>query len=167
MAESSFGFNNPSRLSEIPWYEDLEEENSPYAMAVEFRSAFRLPFAFTLTEQLEIGLQTLALITEEADEVFEAGQLLADAIEDTQEALDIPKLKEDMLKELCDLKYVIDQYAAVMGWNIDEGYRRVHESNMSKLDEEGYPIYNENGKVMKGPNYKKPNLSDLIADKEF
>ena len=167
MTESSFGFNNPSRVSDIPWYEELNEENSAYARAVEFRCAFRLPFASTLTEQLEIGLQTLALITEEADEVFEAGQVLADALEDITEAPEINVLKANMLKELCDLKYVIDQYAAVMGWNIDEGDRRVHESNMSKLDEEGYPIYNENGKVMKGPRYKKPDLSDLVVDKEF
>jgi len=69
-----------------------------------------------------------------------------------------------MLKELCDLKYVIDQYAAAMGWDIDEAERRVHESNMSKLDDNGDPIYNpETGKVLKSPNYIAADLSDLVG----
>lgn len=44
----------------------------------------------------------------------------------------------------------------------DEAFRRVHLSNMSKLGEDGKPIYREDGKVMKGPNYKEPDLEDLI-----
>ncbi len=49
-----------------------------------------------------------------------------------------------------------------MRWDLDEALNRVHESNMSKLDEDGKPIYREDGKVLKGPNYKPPDLSDLI-----
>tara|TARA_R100000742_G_C4224744_1_gene47632 strand:- start:43 stop:192 length:150 start_codon:yes stop_codon:yes gene_type:complete len=49
-----------------------------------------------------------------------------------------------------------------MGWDLDRALHRVHESNMSKLDDEGKPIYREDGKVLKGPNYKPPNLEDLI-----
>jgi predicted HAD superfamily Cof-like phosphohydrolase len=49
-----------------------------------------------------------------------------------------------------------------MNWFLDEALNRVHESNMSKLDEDGKPIYREDGKVLKGPNYKLPNLTDLI-----
>jgi predicted HAD superfamily Cof-like phosphohydrolase len=45
---------------------------------------------------------------------------------------------------------------------IDEACRRVHKSNMSKLGDDGKPIFREDGKVLKGPNYKKPDLSDLI-----
>jgi len=41
---------------------------------------------------------------------------------------------------------------------------RVHKSNMSKLDDNGQPIYREDGKVLKGPNYKPPNLTDLLND---
>jgi predicted HAD superfamily Cof-like phosphohydrolase len=44
-------------------------------------------------------------------------------------------------------------------------FDEVHKSNMSKLGEDGKPIYREDGKVMKGPNYKKPNLKDIIYDK--
>jgi predicted HAD superfamily Cof-like phosphohydrolase len=45
---------------------------------------------------------------------------------------------------------------------IDEACRRVHKSNMSKLGDDGKPIFREDGKVLKGPNYKKPDLSDLV-----
>jgi predicted HAD superfamily Cof-like phosphohydrolase len=49
-----------------------------------------------------------------------------------------------------------------MGWNLDEALDRVHRSNMSKLDVDGQPIYRADGKVLKGPNYQPPNLSDLV-----
>ena len=68
----------------------------------------------------------------------------------------------DQLKELADLVYVCYQYAANEEWDLDEAMRRVHRSNMSKLDEYGNPIYRDDGKVMKGPNYAPPNLEDLV-----
>ena len=70
--------------------------------------------------------------------------------------------QEHALKELADLVYVCYQYAENMGWFLDEALNRVHISNMSKLGEDGKPIYREDGKVLKGPNYKPPNLSDLV-----
>ena len=70
--------------------------------------------------------------------------------------------QEHALKELADLVYVCYQYAENMGWFLDEALNRVHESNMSKLDDDGNPIYREDGKVLKGPNYKPPNLEDLF-----
>ena len=70
--------------------------------------------------------------------------------------------QEHALKELSDLVYVCYQYAENMGWFLDEALNRVHESNLSKLDEDGKPIYREDGKVLKGPNYKPPNLEDLF-----
>ena len=68
----------------------------------------------------------------------------------------------DALKELADLVYVCFQYAENMGWDLEEALDRVHQSNMSKLDPEGKPIYREDGKVLKGPNYKPPVLTDLV-----
>ena len=68
----------------------------------------------------------------------------------------------ETLKELADLVYVCYQYAENMGWFLDEALNRVHLSNMSKLDKDGKPIYREDGKVLKGPDYKPPDLSDLI-----
>ena len=71
-------------------------------------------------------------------------------------------VQEECLKELADLVYVCYQYADNMGWFLDEALHRVHESNMSKLDEDGKPIYREDGKVLKGPNYKPPTLIDIV-----
>ncbi len=73
-----------------------------------------------------------------------------------------PKFRAHALKELADLVYVCYQYSANMRWDLDEALFRVHQSNMSKLDEDGKPIYREDGKVLKGPNYKPPNLEDLV-----
>ena len=70
--------------------------------------------------------------------------------------------QEHALKELADLVYVCYQYAENMGWFLDEALNRVHESNLSKLDDDGNPIYRDDGKVLKGPNYKPPDLSDLF-----
>ena len=70
--------------------------------------------------------------------------------------------KEHCLNELADLVYVCYQYAESQGWFLDEALDRVHKSNLSKLDEDGKPIYREDGKVLKGPNYQPPDLSDLF-----
>ena len=68
----------------------------------------------------------------------------------------------EALKELADLVYVCYQYADNMNWFLDEALDRVHKSIMSKLDDDGHPIYRDDGKVLKGPNYKPPNLTDLV-----
>ena len=66
------------------------------------------------------------------------------------------------MKELADLVYVCYQYAANMQGDLDEAMYRVHESNMSKLDEYCKPVLREDCKVLKGPHYKPPNLEDLV-----
>jgi len=71
-------------------------------------------------------------------------------------------IRAEALKELADLVYVCYQYAANMDWDLDEALHRVHESNMSKLGKNGKPIYREDGKVLKGPNYAPPNLENLV-----
>jgi len=70
--------------------------------------------------------------------------------------------EENQLKELADLVYVCYQFAASQDWDLDEAMRRVHKSNMSKLDKDGNPIYRADGKVLKGPGYAPPTLIDLI-----
>lgn len=70
----------------------------------------------------------------------------------------------NILKELADLVYVSYGYAVSFGWDLDEAIRRVHISNMTKLDPvTGEPIFREDGKVLKGENYKPPVLDDLIV----
>jgi len=68
----------------------------------------------------------------------------------------------DCLKELADLVYVCFQYAENVGWDLDEALYRVHLSNMTKLGEDGKPLRRQDGKVLKGPNYEPPNLTDLV-----
>ena len=63
---------------------------------------------------------------------------------------------------LTDILYVTYGAGHAFGINLDKCFEEVQNSNMSKLDKDGKPIYNEYGKVMKGPNYFKPNLSKII-----
>ena len=75
-------------------------------------------------------------------------------------------LKKD-IKEvadaLTDILYVTYGAGHAFGIDLDKCFEEVQKSNMSKLDEKGKPIYNENGKVMKGPNYFKPDLKKFVA----
>ena len=97
------------------------------------------------------------LIEEEAAEFLEAADELFGDPENN-------KRRAELLKELCDLVFVCYQFAATYNLDLDEALRRVFESNMSKLDESGKPIYREDGKVLKGPNYAPPDLSHLYPN---
>lgn len=72
------------------------------------------------------------------------------------------KITPNMIKEMADCLYVLYGYAATFGIDIDTAFNRVHESNMSKLGSDGKPIYREDGKALKGPNYKPPVMEDLV-----
>ncbi len=63
---------------------------------------------------------------------------------------------------LTDILYVTYGAGHAFGIDLDKCFDEVQNSNMSKLDENGKPIFNENGKVMKGPNYFKPDLSKFV-----
>jgi predicted HAD superfamily Cof-like phosphohydrolase len=64
---------------------------------------------------------------------------------------------------LADLVYYAIGMAVLWGIPFDEVFREVHASNMSKLDEDGQPIYRADGKVLKGPNYREPDILSIIA----
>lgn len=138
-------------------------------MTDEFITAMEQPKGVDISEGEQGGVLSmrLCLIREEAEEVEDAVCLLADkvfnaellGIDMTEE---IKAAKAALLKELCDLQYVLSGFAVTFGLPFDEAFKRVHESNMSKLGPDGKPIYREDGKVLKGPNYKKPDLSDLV-----
>lgn len=95
------------------------------------------------------------LISEEYEEFLEAHC-------EANEYIQNQRARADCLKELADLVYVAYQYAATAGWDLDEALTRVHISNLSKLGDDLKPIKREDGKVIKGPNYKKPSLIDLV-----
>ena len=85
-----------------------------------------------------------------------------------EEELDELKLaiKENNIKEvadaLTDILYVTYGAGHALGINLDKCFEEVQNSNMSKLGDDGKPIYNEHGKVMKGPSYFKPDLNKFI-----
>ena len=70
--------------------------------------------------------------------------------------------REHLLKELADLTFVAYQFAACYGFDLDTAMDQVFRSNMSKLDEDGKAQYREDGKVLKGANYREPDLSGLF-----
>ena len=132
-----------------PKQSTTSQMKSNLEQAREFRNSFNV----TDSKSLRSRNMQKNLIVEEFKEFLEAEEML---FRNSQ------SLHEDAIKELSDLVYVCYQYAANMGWDLDEALRRVHQSNMSKLDEDGKPTYREDGKVLKSKNYKPPTLSDLV-----
>ena len=88
-------------------------------------------------------------------------KLIEEELEEFREAIDKKDLKE-VADALTDILYVTYGAGHAFGINLDKCFAEVQNSNMSKLDENGKPIYNELGKVMKGPNFFKPNLVKFI-----
>ena len=95
----------------------------------------------------KINALRISLIKEELDELIEAMN------------------KKDLVEvadALTDILYVTYGAGHAFGINLDDCFEEVQNSNMSKLDKDGKPIYNDKGKVMKGPNYFKPDLNKFI-----
>jgi len=114
---------------------------------------FRRGFQVTNSTKPASRTGQRTLIVEEFKEFLDA---------DNQLLTDFKINSADCLKELADLVYVCYQYAENLGWDLDEALDRVHKSNMTKLGEDGKPIRREDGKVLKGPNYQPPTLTDLV-----
>ena len=96
----------------------------------------------------KINKLRLSLIKEEFDE-----------LENAMNKKDLVEIAD----ALTDILYVTYGAGHAFGINLDKCFEEVQNSNMSKLDENGKPIYNEHGKVMKGPNYFKPDLSKFVS----
>ena len=138
-----------------PGYEYYYEDNelirdpntylnkTPLEMVTQFARTYKQSVNLPWVKDTRHDLLRLMLVKEEYGELLSATD------------------EENLIKELADLVYVTYGYAATFGWNLDEAVRRVHASNMSKLDAQGEPIFREDGKVLKGPNYKEPYLEDL------
>ena len=87
--------------------------------------------------------------------------LIEEELEELKDAINKKDLKETV-DALTDILYVVYGAGHAFGVNLDKCFEEVQNSNMSKLGEDGKPIYNKNGKVMKGPNYFKPNLNQFL-----
>ena len=87
--------------------------------------------------------------------------LIKEELDELTEAMNNKDLLE-VADALTDILYVTYGAGHAFGIDLDKCFEEVQNSNMSKLDENGKPIYNEAGKVMKGPNYFKPDLSKFV-----
>ena len=123
-------------------------ESTNFELAGDFMNAFGQE---VLTEPTcpspELAKLRLELIREEVEELNVG-----------IEGMDIVEIAD----ALTDILYVVYGAGHAFGIDLDECYREVHRSNMSKLGEDGKPIYRDDGKVLKGPNYFHPNLKDIL-----
>ena len=103
--------------------------------------------------------------TEPSFSTDKINKLRIDLIKEELEELTVAMNKKDLLEvadALTDILYVTYGAGHAFGIDLDQCFEEVQNSNMSKLDKNGKPIYNDSGKVMKGPNYFKPNLSKFV-----
>ncbi len=122
---------------------------TPFQMLEEFHWVYGLsinePFGHDLLSLRE------KLLKEEYDEVMSESLVFPDMVD-----------KKKLTKELADLMYVTIGFATTFGLPLEAVLAETHKSNMSKLGDDGKPIYREDGKVLKGPNYKEPNLDQFF-----
>jgi len=133
-----------------------EELRSREDLVQEFNEAFNIPVGLDIGDannRSELQLQ-VHLIDEEVEELYREYRKFFHGEPSAS--------KENLLKELCDLQYVISGLAVRFGLNLDEAFKEVHKSNMSKLDKEGKPIYNKNGKVMKSDQYQPADMRKFV-----
>ena len=87
--------------------------------------------------------------------------LIKEELKELEQAMKTKNLRE-IADALTDILYVTYGAGYAYGINLDKCFKEVQRANMSKLGKDGKPIYNEKGKVMKGPNYSEPNLKQFV-----
>ena len=87
--------------------------------------------------------------------------LIKEELNELEQAMKLKDLKE-IADALTDILYVTYGAGFAYGIDLDKCFKEVQRANMSKLGKDGKPIYNEKGKVMKGPNYSEPNLKQFV-----
>ena len=88
-------------------------------------------------------------------------ELIKEELDELEQAMKTKNLKE-IADALTDILYVTYGAGYAYGINLDKCFQEVQRANMSKLGKDGKPIFNEKGKVMKGPNYSEPNLKQFV-----
>jgi len=136
------------------------------SVTAEFHDAFGLPNPGhpVLKPDADLLKLRMRLITQEYDEVLEEIKALIGADLRGASPDERVELLRKLLKELCDLRYVVEGAAVSLGLPIDEAYEEVHDSNMTKLGDDGKPIYSDYGKVLKGPNYREADMDRFVPD---
>ena len=148
----------------LHWYNAIKLHMSLGDQARAFRETFNQEILDNLSRfgfiKKQLWDMQVGLINEESCEFLEAAEeMFADP--------ENPDLREAVVKELSDLVFVCYQFAATYGIDLDRAMTLVFESNMSKLDEQGMPIYREDGKVLKGPNYQPPDLATCLPQPQL
>lgn len=142
-----------TQMDLFEYYTPAPLEKSREGLVKEFHEAFGHPIGNKTLSQETYNLR-LKLINEERKELEEAI---------TNYRISPTSLnREQVLKEMADVQYVLSGLAVCLGLDLEEAFIRVHESNMSKLGTDGKPIYRDDGKVLKGPHYAPPYLGDLV-----
>jgi predicted HAD superfamily Cof-like phosphohydrolase len=133
------------------------------SLLVDFMTAMGQPVSqgWEDLEGIKLGLK---LIEEETEEFRETVENLFENTEWGEGEDVLNDSREDLAKELVDILYVCHWTAAKIGIDTNEAFRRVHASNMSKLGPDGKPVKREDGKVLKGPGYHAPDLSDIVRN---
>ncbi len=122
---------------------------SPHELVMEWHRTYNVPVGKCLPDLLSLDREELRY------------ELIKEEFEELQDALDRQDFIE-IVDALADLVYVIYGFAIEMGVDLDNVLQEVQRSNMSKLGEDGKPIFREDGKVLKGPNFSAPDLSEVI-----
>lgn len=133
----------------------------------EFHSVFGHPSPESPSLNPDVSLIQLRmrLISEEYGEVMADFQKLLARVRTGKSSHDeVWSTYRDLLKELADLRYVVDGAAIALGLPIEEAFAEVHASNMSKLGLDGRPIVRDDGKVLKGPQYREADMGRIIPD---
>jgi predicted HAD superfamily Cof-like phosphohydrolase len=132
---------------------------SSFKKVLEFHRKFKLDIGDLNTDPSEkFHILRMKLIDEEVKETHdEVVYILED---------DYRASKANLIKELIDVIYVAQGYLVGLGVDGDKAFDLVHQSNMSKLDDNGEPIFREDGKVLKSHNYKPVNVEDLLIPLE-
>jgi predicted HAD superfamily Cof-like phosphohydrolase len=141
------------------WTPEDPEECMPKTTREQLVKEFHEAFGHKVAPA-EITIKDLELRQRLLEEEF--SEVLECMWERNDLGLDNKSWRLGLLKEICDLQYVLSGLAVELGLDVEKAFRRVHKSNMSKLDDNGKPVYREDGKVLKSKNYKAPNLEDLI-----
>lgn len=147
---------NSSDLDAFDYYTPEEVPLTREKKVEEFHKAFGLAVGSPL--DTDLLLLRGNLIAEESIEVLAEMYKLRDSLSIKKENV------EKLLKELCDLQYVLSGTLVAFGLDsvFGEAFDRVHKANMSKLGEDGKPILREDGKALKGPKYKEADMRGLI-----
>ncbi len=123
----------------------------------------KLRLSLILEEFIELSKASLAENNDNVRQLIDTlnlAQKQIQSLEEADKALDLIEIAD----ALTDINYVTYGAGHCFGLNLDSCMEEVQKSNMSKLGENGKPIYNDMGKIMKGPNYKKPNLKKVLFE---